>query len=489
MACTATPAANACRAPAARSSEPMAVRWDVAVIGCGPVGALLANLLGRRGHSVIVLEKRPAPYPLPRAIHFDGEAMRGFQAAGLAEAVLSATVVGKGMRFLDGAGEVLLDWPRAQEPGPLGWHESYRFHQPSLEAALRRGLERFAAVELVEGREVVGVAEGADAVVLRLAGGGEVRARFAVACDGASSRLAARIAGGFEDLGFDERWIVADVRVTAPRGDLGDLSLQFCDSRAPATYVRGIRDWRRWEARLMPGDPEDMEPRAAWERLVAARGIGGVTLERAAIYRFRSRVARRWRQGRLFIAGDAAHQMPPFMGQGLCAGVRDAVNLAWKLSARLAGRGDEALLDSYGSERRANVLEFIRRSVALGRLINRSAGGAPPARRMTSIWPPLGPGLGPRDGIGGTLCPQPRLAGGRLGDDVAGHGFHVLAQGAARSLLPVLPAPAELRLPATLQGVVVRPDGYALGGFADAASLGALEQSAAAHAPAPVVAA
>lgn len=464
----------------------MTATVDVAIVGCGPVGALLGNLLARRGHRIVIVERQQAPYPLPRAIHFDGETMRGFQSAGLARAVAPATLVGKGMVFVDAGGRVLADWSRDPEIGHTGWHESYRFHQPSLEAALRQGLRRFPHAQLRAGSEVTALHDDGDAVRLALADGAEVAARFAIGCDGAHSTVAAEIGTGFDDLGFDERWIVADVRLTGPGGDLGDRSIQFCDGAAPATYVRGIADWRRWEARLLPDDPDDMAPMDAWHRLAGRRGIRGVRVERAAIYRFRSRVARDWRKGRLMIAGDAAHLMPPFMGQGMCAGIRDAVNLAWKLSARLSGRGGDGLVDSYGSERRDNARAFIERSVALGRLINRTARGAVPEGRMASIWPPLGPGLGPRDGIGGRLWPQLRLPDGRLSDDVAGHGFHVIAATDTESALPVIRDP-EGRAPGPgLAGVVVRPDGYALGGFADARQLAALEDMAQAVAPAPV---
>ncbi|MDJ0827397.1 MAG: bifunctional 3-(3-hydroxy-phenyl)propionate/3-hydroxycinnamic acid hydroxylase [Rhodobacter sp.] len=444
---------------------------SVAIVGAGPVGLLLANLLGRRGVPLRVLEKQPQPYPLPRAIHFDGEAMRCFQAAGLAEAILPHTHVGKGMLFQDGAGRTLVDWSRDQQIGLMGWYESYRFYQPGLEAVLREGLKRFDWVTLEPGREVVGLAQSGAGVTLSLADGDAVEAGFAIGCDGAQSVLRDALGIGMTDLGFHERWLVVDLRLTRPRDDLGDYSIQFCDPEAPATYVRGVGDRRRWEMRLEDGAPDRPDAAEVWRRLARWITPQDADLERSAVYTFRSRIASAWRRGRCLLAGDAAHQMPPFMGQGMCAGVRDAANLWWKLTAVLNGAPDD-LLDSYQSEREANVRAFIEKSVALGRLINQTAAGAVPQGRMASIWPDLGPGLGPRDGVGGGLVPQVRLASGALADDTAEHGFYVLARaGTAVDGWHCVDGADGWLADRDLDGVVVRPDGYCLAGFRSSTDL------------------
>ncbi len=450
---------------------------DVAIIGAGPIGLTLANLLGRRGHRVHVLERRPRPYDLPRAIHFDAEAMRCFQATGLADEILAHTHVGRGMLFKDAAGRTLVDWSRGQTPGPMGWCESYRFYQPGLEDALRHGLDRFDGVRLERGAEVVSIAQG-DTVTLTLADGRSVTARYAIGADGAQSLARQSIGAALDNLGFRERWLVADLLLRRPRPDLGDHTIQHCDPESPATYARGAGGWRRWEIRLAPGDPDTLPEAEVWRRLARWITPGDATLRRAAVYTFRSAVATRWRDRRVMIAGDAAHQMPPFMGQGMCAGVRDAANLCWKLSAVLQGAAP-ALLDTYQSERESNVRQFIEQSVALGKLINRTAAGKVPKRRMQSIWPDLGPGLGPRDGVGGALAPQVRTADGTLADDAAQSGFYVLAREALVSRLPVFTGAADWLAGRGLLGVVVRPDGYALGGFGTAEGLGELADLAA----------
>lgn len=386
---------------------------DVAIIGYGPTGATLANILGARGLDVLVLEREPAAYPLPRAVHFDDEVMRVFQGIGLAEAIAPRTMVSPGMRFVGRDGALLMDWPRPAGIGPQGWHASYRFHQPELEEILRQGVARFPNVTVRAGMAVTRIEQDDDAVTLN----GAIRARHVVGCDGANSPTRAAIGGGWHDLGFDERWLVCDLILKRPRPELGDWSVQFCDPDRPATYVRGVGARRRWEITLHDGEA----PADPWPLLSRWITPDDATLERFAIYTFRSVVARRWRDRRLFIAGDAAHLTPPFMGQGLCAGIRDAANLGWKL-------GDKVWHDSYQAERAPHVTAYIETAVRLGGLINTRAmapalGEAPDGPvRMQSPAPALG-GFRPPLGRPG---PQPILADGTRLDDRIGPRFGVL---------------------------------------------------------------
>lgn len=464
---------------------------DVAIVGLGPTGATLANLLAQQGLQVLVLDREADIYALPRAIHFDGECMRVFQAAGIASELEPNLVVSPGMKFVDAAGRLLIDWSRPTQLGPMGWHPSYRFHQPFLEATLRRQLAQHAGVQVRLRHDVYAFEEKADHVELRmedLSTGRLLRtsARYVVGCDGARS-IARRFMGTeLDDLESHERWLVVDVLLQRERPDLGDHSIQFCDPARPSTYVRGVGNRRRWELMLMPGDdPATIaRPEAIWALLARWVTPREATLERPAVYTFHSVVARGWRRGRLLIAGDAAHQTPPFMGQGMCAGIRDASNLAWKLAAVVRGDAPDTLLDTYESERSPHVREFIQTAVRLGGVIQttdpdvarrRDADVAKGPQVFHTPQPPLGPGAHAGGEHGGRLAPQAVLPGGRRTDDAVGYA-HVLV--AAPSWLQVVQEASAGRVDVAAAddreraawlaqlgaiAVLVRPDRYVAG--------------------------
>jgi 3-(3-hydroxy-phenyl)propionate hydroxylase len=481
---------------------------DVAIIGCGPVGAMLANLLGLQGIATLVLEREPAIYNLPRAVAFDDEIMRLFQTVDLAEAMQKLVHVSPGMKFVDDAGRLLLDWSRPTEVGPQAWHASYRFHQPELERVLRDGLARFASVSVRLRTEAFALEQEPDGVLVRyedLATGGlaSCRARYVVGCDGARSLVRRLIGVPMEDLGFHERWLVIDAILKRPRPDLGEYSVQHCSKQRPATYVRGTGDRRRWEIAALPSEDGATitQPDRAFELLKPWVGPEDVDLERAALYIFHSAVASLWRRGRLLIAGDSAHLTPPFLGQGMCAGMRDASNLAWKLGRVLQGRNDDSLLDTYETERAPHVREYIELAVRLGGLINTKAmqealptsvleGGE--VARMSSIKPRLGPGLAAGwNGLAGQIAPQPRLADGARLDDRVGYRFAALLQPHFATSLPAetlerladrdvvvvaddTPEPQAWLQAADAPAVLVRPDRYVLGAVHSVQELNAL---------------
>jgi 3-(3-hydroxy-phenyl)propionate hydroxylase len=481
---------------------------DVAIIGCGPVGAMLANLLGMQGIATLVFEREAAIYNLPRAVHFDDEIMRLFQTADLATEMQRRVHVSPGMKFVDDSGRLLLDWSRPMELGPQGWHASYRFHQPELERVLRDGLARFPSVSLRLRTEVFALDQAEDAVLVRcedLATGSltTCRARYVVGCDGARSLVRRLMGVPMEDLGFHERWLVVDAILKRPRPDLGDYSVQHCSNHRSATYVRGTGDRRRWEIAVLPGeDPATITQSArVMELLEPWVGSQDVELERSALYTFHSALAPVWRRDRLLIAGDSAHLTPPFLGQGMCAGMRDVGNLGWKLGRVLRGQNDDVLLDTYQSERAPHVREYIELAVRLGGLINTKAmeaavpgsvieGGE--AARMSSIKPRLGPGLASGwDGLARQIAPQPRLADGTLVDDRVGYRFAALMQPEFADGLPaettgrlsdrdvaiVRDASSEPNSWLQSMGaaaVLVRPDRYVLGAVHSVQELNAL---------------
>lgn len=469
----------------------MTIDFDVAIIGYGPTGATLANLLAQCGVTVAVIEREAEMYHLPRAVHFDGETMRVFQTVGIADELRPMVRVNPGMRFVDADGDLLLDWPRPQETGPQGWHASYRLHQPDLETLLRRKLAQSDNATLLANTELKALTETGDAVTLTCLNrqtGAETRLRagYVVGCDGARSLVRRTLDTGMQDLGFDERWLVVDLLLKRDRPDLGDHSIQFCEPDRPMTYCRSPANRRRWEITVHDDetDADVTRPDRIWQFLSRWIGPEDAELERSAVYTFRSAIAETWRSGRVMIAGDAAHLTPPFMGQGMCAGIRDAANLGWKLALCAQGRAEPDLLNSYQAERHPNVFAFISTAVRLGGLINtldRAAAlamasqGAHGATRMETIAPPLGfsdlCGIVTRQTPHlGHLSEQPILADGARLDDATGYAPVLItrADAPANANLPVLSAGQHPALNAMLDNLsanaaLIRPDRYLAG--------------------------
>ena len=352
------------------ATEPATIEADVAIVGYGPVGSTLAVLLAQLGRSVVVLERWPKPYPLPRAVHFDHEVGRIFQSCGIGAELRAISEPANIYEWRNATGTTLLRFGRIGD-GPSGWPESSMFHQPALEALLDRRARQLPCTTVRRGVDVTGIDQADDHVTVRGADGTAVRARYAVGCDGANSTIR-RLAGlAVHDLGFIHDWLIVDVVLDGPR-NFDPLNLQICDPARPTTAVSGGPGRRRWEFMRLPHeslDELDDETRA-WE-LLAPWDVhpGNARIKRHAVYTFNARYAEQWRAGRVLLAGDAAHLMPPFAGQGMCAGIRDVANLAWKLDLVLAGQAPETMLDTYQHERLPSVRQAIEFSIQLGEVI------------------------------------------------------------------------------------------------------------------------
>lgn len=437
---------------------------DVVVIGMGPIGAAMALALAEEGLQVTVVEPFDRPFDKPRAIGIDHDALRLLQRFGVMDEVAGQLGEYRSSEYRAADGQVLRRIHPQPAPYPQGWPPYSTFIQPQLEVTLRKACAANPRIELLFGHmaERVSQSEGQVAVVAlpvgfeagqpRAVPGAQprvVRAQYAVACDGARSPVREALAMGIVDFDFCEQWLVVDVIAHGPV-DLPDVTVQYCNATRPATYIAGPKDLHRWEIMLLPGEdgPAMAEDDKVWELLAPWIAPDQGTLWRAASYQFNARVSREWQSGRVFLAGDSAHQTPPFMAQGLNQGFRDVANLAWKIGAVINCGASPALLETYTAERRPNVANVIALTKDLGKLICECdpARAAERNRAMLAemaagkgefvrqdMLPPLLPGPlvldGARFGTGaGQVIPQPFIQHGvdRLRmDDVLGAGFQL----------------------------------------------------------------
>ena len=486
--------------------------FDVAIVGYGPVGALAALLLAESGLRVAILERATEASQLPRAVGLDSESMRAFQRIGLGDAVNGIVQPAREIEqvcFTDSQRRQLFGLEIPQH-GINGWRDVLFFDQPELEALLRECVAREDRIHAFLGHAVESLAQTEDFVALRGRDAvnqetWEVRAPFALGCDGASSFVRSALGIEWQRLGYDQDWLVVDI-VPKPEARLPIVTMQVCDPARLTTYVCCKDPNRRWEFQLVPGETREemLRSEKIEELLLPWLPPEQYEIRRAAVYQFHAATIGRWQEGRVFLAGDAAHQTPPFLGQGLNAGFRDAVNLGWKIPLVHSGACDARLLESYAAERDAHARDLVQWAVAAGQLmetlaareagrpdphlhVDRSAGygqgrSAPPLRSGVLLDGQTG-----ADAPAGNLLRQPTVRGPegkeRRLDELLGRGFAVVARkqsdlhvgSAARSILRRLGARSVSlegleategqmdRLFDTSPAVVVRPDRYVFG--------------------------
>ena len=421
------------------------MRYDLAITGYGPTGMVLALLLAKQGRRVVILERFEGLYNLPRAACFDDETMRTFQHLGIAEDMLAGTNIQRGYEWLNGKGDVLLDI-EYDNPGKCGWPSQYMMYQPHIEDVLDRAAKSSDLITVRQGTAVTGYDEKDDHVVVHAETTDgtrvEVQATYVVGADGGSGYTRSYLNSPLDDYGFFENWLVCDFEMPATVAGLPSFR-QVCNPAQPVSIVNIGPKHHRFSFRLEKDEDRESatDPAKVWARVSDYLTPDQADLIRVANYTFRSRIVQNWRRGRILLAGDAAHEMPPFLAQGMVSGIRDARNLAWKLDMVLSGQND-SLLDSYQVEREPHVRFITEKAIELGhvqtmrdpveaekrdaRMIRTRAANQKPDKL---IYPGLSGGMIANDG---QLLPQGLVSSAgktALLDDVVGTGWLILAKG------------------------------------------------------------
>lgn len=497
-------------------------QFDVAIVGMGPVGAAAAILFAEAGLRVAVIEKSPDIYPLPRAVGMDGEIVRAFQKLGYGEA-LNATLQpvrpGERAGFVNSKHDWLFGHEFAKR-GVNGWAPILMFDQPELEDFLRDIAISLDRVEIFLDESVLDFRDEDECVFVRTSKR-QLQASYLVACDGAASPTRKALNIGWHDLGYDHNWLVVDV--TAKSGHtLTNDTVQVCSPDRIGTYVVTKDPYRRWEFKMNPGETAEgmLEDETIFSLLDEWTPRGTYEIRRKAVYTFHAATADRWRIGRVFLAGDAAHQTPPFLGQGMNAGMRDVINLSWKLPLVINGKAPEELLDTYESERLPHAQDLVAWAVAVGQLIEhlaavelaeregRNVPSVPPKQQSAGYGqgreaPPLRDGIVltaqvSDEGSTGYLFSQPSVRNGEgqvvMLDELLGSGFSLVMRGGV-SLSPASQAVVSSlsmkvvsidglteaeghfdRLFRSADAVIVRPDRYVFGHTTDELGVDSLVQ-------------
>ncbi|GAB3260507.1 bifunctional 3-(3-hydroxy-phenyl)propionate/3-hydroxycinnamic acid hydroxylase MhpA [Nocardioides dilutus] len=433
-----------------RGAEPV----PVVIVGAGPVGVTAATLLGQYGVECLVLDRWDGVYPQPRAVHVDDEVHRILARVGVGEEFAALSRPTRGLQLVDRDHRVMAVFHREGDAGRHGFPQANMFDQPELEHLLRVNLKDQPTVTLRGNVDVSDVAQDGHGRVRvdftdRLSGTHEsVLATYVLGCDGANSVVRGAIGSTMRDLRFEQRWLVIDV-ASEVELDQWDGVHQVCDPGRAATYMRIGAHRYRWEFRLLEGETAaDYESVDALLPLLDpwVRGVPQQALElvRVAEYTFRAQIADRWRDRNVFLLGDAAHLTPPFVGQGLCAGLRDSMNLSWKLAGVLSGDLPDSVLDSYESERKPHALAMIRLAKLIGAAMTQGGRAGNALRRLVAPRMHLLPGVRDRildsetpplhrcelvqrarfaRSLAGRLCPNALLEDGRRLDEAAGAGF------------------------------------------------------------------
>ena len=449
--------------PNSEIPSPQIIAVEILVVGAGPAGLTFSNLAAQAGAQVLVIERNASTVTEPRAVSIDDESLRTMQAAGLVEDVRRNTIrEGYGYRYFTAQGKQFAEInPSLAE---YGYPRRSPFRQPQLEATLRDALDRFSNAEIRFRHTLQSFEQDGNGVRAQVTGPNgeaiEIRAQYMIGADGASSAVRKILNIPMVGSTFEERWVVLDI--VNSRQPIKHTHV-YCNWKRPAITLPGPDGTRRWEFKLTPEETneESLKPESIRAMLAGYGGDTEAEIVRKTVYTFHARIAEKWRSGRVFLAGDAAHLSPPFAGQGMNSGIRDSHNLAWKLAAVVRGRIGQDVLKSYEAERRPHAWGLIQMAVRMGQVMNpgtalktfllinaiRLGNFVPPVRdyfmqmkfkpkpRFTAGFLMLDGRENGRDkekSLVGRMLPQPMLEtvdGPKLLDDLIGAGFAVIAYG------------------------------------------------------------
>ena len=478
----------------------MKKNFDCIVIGYGPVGALLSIFLSKLGLSVAVIDKNLDIYPLPRAIHFDDEVMRIFQMVNLSEQISKISRIGtKGMHFVDNEDNILMVRKGSDTIGDLGWQKSWYFHQPQLEELLRENAEKEKKFVSFLGYETKKIIHDSDFVTVksyskRLKKELVLHCKYLVGCDGANSTTSDYIGKEIKDYGLKEKFLVLDLKVDNRYQnikDLPDFTVQHCDKVRPVTRCYISKKRRRWEVKILPSDDQEkfLESKSIWKFLSKWIEKKNGMIERSQVYTFRSILKKKWFMNRIILAGDSAHLSPPFLGQGMCAGIRDVAVLAWRLKGYTTDKLPSEELINYQAERFPHVSAFIKLASEVGKIMSnpdllKKSEKSQSMRLFDFPKPRLKKGFFYNCSLSGTLFPQ-FVESNRKSDDSLGYEFVFIALqeqkfndvGIDNKILLKKTAEGSLRnwmVKSKIVALIVRPDKYIFGSAANEKNVKAL---------------
>ena len=487
-------------------------QFDIAICGYGPVGSTFAGLMGKLGHKVLVIDRNIGPSPTARAINTDGEQLRTFDRLGIAEKVVENSTEVHRVHFGDANLNPIQTIEQPVGVSAMGWPNQVLFYQPELEGFIRASVESENNIVIKEGTELLSFDDTTEGVTLNCKNSeGDLTffSKYLIGCDGASSFVRRELDVDLEDFEYNQEWLVCDAHLTKKINIPEKEAMQVCDPKRPGTYVPGRRGHLRFEFKKMPGeDSKELEKEEnVWKLLKPWINENNANLERAQVYSFHACIAETWRKGNVLIAGDAAHQMPPFMGAGMGTGIRDITNISWKLDLLLKNKAKEGILDTYQKERHSHAKWTIAQTVTIGQVIEGFCAAAegkeyePKGPSYDVNFPHIPSGIysDPADMITGVPIPQPVLSKSNkkeMLDRIINGNFAVLTQESnldltdkSKSIIDLLDIKlvtiepdedTEERLKTVFEkykAVLVRPDKYTYGGVEDLSCLSEMIES------------